>query len=79
MQAVMTTLSHITQSTASLEDILTRATNATTANDRQSLANYLKTSTKDATLASLIQGQGGQDPLALLNPGTNTLAYLYIL
>ena len=77
MNTLLNSISNATQSSATLEEILTRCANATTANDIQSLSTYLKASAKDTVLASL--AQGGQEPLTLLDPGINTLGYIYIL
>ena len=64
----------------SLEDIITRITGAQTIPDILNLQAYLTSSLNKHTegvLASILQG--GQDPLALLDPVTNTLGYLWIL
>lgn len=41
------------------------------------LKNYASRETREITFASLLSG--GQDPLLLLDPRKNTLAFLYLL
>ena len=65
--------------TISIASTLNEITNAT---DIETLSNYLnnfggRKEVREAVLASLLEG--GQDPLAALDPRTHTLGYLYIL
>ena len=67
------------QELKTLDDLLQYLTTTTDgpAAVNNTLKNFGTKETRDALLASTLGG--GQDPLEILSPETNTLGYLYIL